>query len=70
MGVWNGITECGWKLCKEKLVHGEVTYRGPVYEMYEEDGIRGFVYLLDEILELFKTELISMSMVELLVKGT
>ena len=47
----------------------EVAYQRTVYEVREEDGIRHFVYLLDETLELTNVGLISTNMAELLVKG-
>lgn len=52
-----------------KTVYGEVTYRRAVCEVTEEDGLRHFVYLLDETLELTNVGLISTNMAELLVKG-
>lgn len=52
-----------------KTVYGEVTYRRTVYETVEKDGVRRFVYLLDETLELANVGLISANMAELLVKG-
>lgn len=52
-----------------KTVYGEVSYRRAVYETVEEDGIRHYVYLLDETLELDNVGLISTNMAELLVKG-
>ena len=52
-----------------KTVYGEVTYQRIVYEVLEEDGLRHYVYLLDETLELDNVGLISTNMAELLVKG-
>lgn len=52
-----------------KTVYGEVTYQRTVYEVVEEDGLKRFVYLLDEMLELDHIGLISTNMAELLVKG-
>ncbi len=52
-----------------KTVYGEVTYCRNIYEVREEDGLRHFVYLLDETLELGRIGLISTNMAELLVKG-
>lgn len=52
-----------------KTVYGEVTYQRAVYEVTEEDGLRHYVYLLDETLELANVGLISTNMAELLVKG-
>ena len=53
-----------------KTVHGEVTYSRVVYKVTEEDGVRHYVYLLDESLQLSNMGLISTNMSELLVKGT
>ena len=52
-----------------KTVYGEVTYNRAIYEVIEDDGIKHFVYLLDETLELENIGLISTNMAELLVKG-
>lgn len=52
-----------------KTVYGEVTYSRVVYEVTEEDGLRHYVYLLDETLEFENVGLISTNMAELLVKG-
>ena len=52
-----------------KTVYGEVTYSRVIYEVVEEDGMKHFVYLLDETLELENIGLISTNMAELLVKG-
>lgn len=52
-----------------KTIYGEVTYQRVVYEVTEEDGLKRFVYLLDETLELANVGLISTNMAELLVKG-
>lgn len=52
-----------------KTVYGEVTYSRVVYEVTEEDGLRHYVYLLDETLELENVGLISINMAEFLVKG-
>lgn len=52
-----------------KTVYGEVTYQRIVYEVLEEDGLRHYVYLLDETLELDNVGLISTNMAGLLVKG-
>lgn len=52
-----------------KTVYGEVSYRRAVYETVGEDGLRQFVYLLDETLELENVGLISTNMAEFLVKG-
>ena len=52
-----------------KTVYGEVTYQRAVYEVTEEDGLRHYVYLLDETLELDNIGLISTNMAEILVKG-
>lgn len=52
-----------------KTVYGEVSYQRAVYEVTEEDGLRHYVYLLDETLELDNIGLISTNMAEILVKG-
>ena len=52
-----------------KTVYGEVTYARAVYEVMEEDGMKHYVYLLDETLELENVGFISTNMAELLVKG-
>ena len=52
-----------------KTVYGEVTYQRAVYEVLEEDGLRHYVYLLDEILQLDNIGLVSANMAEILVKG-
>lgn len=51
-----------------KTVYGEAVYRRAVYEAVEEDGVKHYVYLLDETLELNRVGLISTNMSELLVK--
>lgn len=52
-----------------KTVYEEVTYQRGVYEVAEEGGLRQYVYLLDETLELDNIGLISTNMAEILVKG-
>ena len=52
-----------------KTIYGEVTYQRAVYEVSGEDGLRHFVYLLDENLDLGNVGLISSNLSELLVKG-
>ena len=52
-----------------KTVYGEVTYSRTVYEVVGEDGLKRFVYLLDEVLELENVGLISEHLAELLVSG-
>lgn len=52
-----------------KTVYGEVTYHRAVYEATEEDGLKHYIYLLDETLQLGNVGLISTNMAELLVKG-
>lgn len=52
-----------------KTVYGEVSYKRTVYEVVGEDGIKRFVYLLDEVLELENVGLISEHLAELLVSG-
>lgn len=52
-----------------KTIYGEVTYQRAVYEVHNEDGIKRFVYLLDETLALDNVGLISTNMAELLVSS-
>ena len=52
-----------------KTVYGEVTYQRAIYETFNEDGSKRFVYLLDEMLDLDQVGLISTNMAELLVSG-
>lgn len=52
-----------------KTVYGEVSYKRTVYETRCEDGLKRFVYLLDETLELENVGLISEHLAELLVAG-
>lgn len=52
-----------------KTVYGEVEYQRTVYEVIEEDGLKHFVYLLDETLELDHIGFISTNMAELMVKS-
>ena len=52
-----------------KTVYGDVSYRRTVYEAVGEDGIKRFVYLLDEMLELENVGLISEHFAGLLVAG-
>lgn len=57
----------GYRKTTIKTVYGEVEYKRAVYEVVEE-GVKHFVYLLDEELELDNVGLISSNMAELLVK--
>lgn len=50
-----------------KTIYGEVEYERRVYEVTREDGIKEFVYLLDEQLEISGVGLISMNMAEQMV---
>lgn len=50
-----------------KTIYGEVTDQRAVYEVTVEDGIRHFIYLLDE--NLWNIGLILSNLAELLVKG-
>ena len=52
-----------------KTVYGEVEYERRVYEVTREDGIKEFVYLLDEQLEISGVGLISMNMAEQMVSS-
>ena len=52
-----------------KTVYGEVTYERRVYEVTREDGLKEFVYLLDEQLHIPGVGLISQNMADQLVAG-
>ena len=52
-----------------KTIYGEVEYERRVYEVTREDGIKEFVYLLDEQLEISGVGLISMNMAEQMVSN-
>jgi len=52
-----------------KTVYGEVEYERRVYEVSREDGLKEFVYLLDEQLEISGVGLISMNMAEQMVSS-
>jgi hypothetical protein len=52
-----------------KTVFGEVTYKRAIYEKASDSGIKSFVYLLDEMLELKNVGLISTNLAEKLVEG-
>ena len=47
----------GYRKTSVKTVYGEVEYRRAVYEETDEDGIRHFVFLLDEALAVSYTHL-------------
>lgn len=51
-----------------KTVYGEVTYQKIGYEVTGEDGIRRFLYLLVETLDLDHIGLILTNLLELLIK--
>lgn len=59
----------GYRKTSVKTVYGEVEYRRAVYEETDEDGIRHFVFLLDEALGLDHVGLISENMAEIMVKA-
>ncbi len=52
-----------------KTVYGEVEYGRRVYEVTREDGLKEFVHLLDEQLEISGVGLISMNMAEQMVSS-
>ena len=52
-----------------KTVYGEVEYERRIYEVIREDGLKEFVYLLDEQLEISGVGLISMNMAEQMVSS-
>ena len=52
-----------------KTVYGEDVYKRVIYEKENADGPKGFVYLLDETLELKNVGLISANLAEKLVGG-
>lgn len=52
-----------------KTVYGEVTYKRTIYEKTKENGLKSFVYLLDETLDLKNVGLISTNLAEKLVEG-
>ena len=52
-----------------KTVYGEVEYERRVYEVIREDGLKEYVFLLDEQLEISGVGLISMNMAEQMVSG-
>lgn len=59
----------GYRQTTIKTVYGEVEYKRAVYEVIEEDGLKHFVFLLDETLELNRIRFISTNMAELMVKS-
>ena len=59
----------GRKTTTVKTIYGEVTYRRSIYETYDEDGQKKYVYLLDETLDLKTAGFISQNYAEQLVKG-
>ena len=59
----------GKRTTNVKTVYGEVEYERRVYEVTREDGIKEFVYLLDEQLEISGVGLISMNMAEQMVSS-
>lgn len=52
-----------------KTIYGEVEYDRRIYEKVREDGLKEFVYLLDEQLEIPCVGLISMNMAEQMVSS-
>ena len=59
----------GKRTATVKTIYGEVEYERRVYEVTREDGIKEFVYLLDEQLEISGVGLISMNMAEQMVSN-
>lgn len=59
----------GFKKTTVKTVYGEVEYKRAIYQKTNDDGIKSFVYLLDETLELKNVGLISTNLAEKLVQG-
>lgn len=52
-----------------KTVYGEVVYKRAIYEKTNDSGLKSFVYLLDETLDLKNVGLISTNLAEKLVEG-
>lgn len=59
----------GYRKTTIKTVYGEVEYKRGVYEVTEDDGLKHFVFLLDETLELEHVGFISTNMAEFMVKA-
>ncbi len=59
----------GYRRTTIKTIYGEVEYQRAIYEVIEDDGIKQYVYLLDEMLELGHVGFISTNMAELLAKS-
>lgn len=59
----------GYRQTTVKTVYGEVTYKRRIYEAIGEDGLKRFIYLLDEKLGVGSVGLISEHLAELLVSG-
>ena len=59
----------GLKKTTIKTVYGEVTYQRRIYEVTREDGLKEFVYLLDEQLRIPGVGLISQNLADQLVSG-
>ena len=65
----NAYRNKGKRTTTVKTIYGEVEYERRVYEVAREDGIKEFVYLLDEQLEISGVGLISMNMAEQMVSS-
>lgn len=59
----------GLKTTTIKTVYGEVTYQRRIYEVTREDGIKEYVFLLDEQLRIPGVGLISQNLADQLVSG-
>ena len=59
----------GLKTTTVKTVYGEVTYQRRIYEVTREDGIKEYVFLLDEQLRIPGVGLISQNLADQLVSG-
>lgn len=59
----------GKKKTTVKTIYGEVEYERRVYQITREDGLKEFVFLLDEQLEITGVGLISMNMAEQMVSN-
>lgn len=65
----NAYRNKGKRKTTVKTVYGEVEYERRVYEVTREDGLKEYVFLLDEQLEIAGVGLISMNMAEQMVSG-
>ena len=65
----NAYRHKGYRRTTIKTVYGEVCYKRAVYQTTDENGIRKFVFLLDEMLQISLVGLISENFAEKLVSG-